>query len=185
MDKELYEEYKKMIYYIIKKIGIKYNEDEYYSVGELALAKALNTYDETKNCKLTTYIFNCVEFAILNEIRYKTLKKRSHNFTGISLDKEINDNNKVYDFISNGINIEKDFIKIEEIELLNKIIEILEPKDRYIINHFYAINGYKKMTKKELAEKFKVKPEHIGYIIQKNFKIIRKIMKDKLSESEG
>lgn len=49
--------------------------DDFLSDGYLAVTKALNTYDDTKNIKFVTYIAKCIQ----NEILYQLRKEKKHN----------------------------------------------------------------------------------------------------------
>ena len=102
--------------------------------------------------------------------------------TGLTLDENIKDNRKdipLYEIIDSGINIERDLIKKEKINLLNTIIAILEPKDRFMLEHYFCLFGKEKMTQKKIAEVLGVKDRYVTYRIKRAMRIIKKIMEDK------
>ena len=180
MDAKLFFNNTKLIHYVIKKIGIMYDLQECYDVGEMALIKAIQTYDETKGCKFTSYATNCIQYEIFNHLQYKSRAKRKNDFLNISIDDCFEDNGLVIEIIDSGVNLEKEIIEKEKIDLLNTIVEILEPNDSYMIKHYFELGKTEKMTQKEIANKLGIDQRQVSYRIKRALKIIKKIMQDRI-----
>ena len=171
-----------LIKYIIKNMRLEHNFDEYFSIGQIGLINAAKTFDESKGFKFSTYAGRCIEQEILKQINYEHTNKRKHNYFYISLDTILKGGNKstpLYEIIDSGTNIERDLIKKEKINLLNTIIAILEPKDRFMLEHYFGLLGKEKMTQKKIAEILGVNNRYVTYRIKRAMKIIKKIMEDK------
>lgn len=171
-----------LIKFVINKMGIMYNIEECYEAGELGLIKATKTFDENKGCKFTTYAIKCIQYEISNYLQYKSRESRKNDYLKISLDDNIEGDKKdipIYEIIDSGVNIERDLIKKEKTNLLNTIIAILEPNDRFMLEHYFGLLGKEKMTQKKIAEVLGVKDRYVTYRIKRAMKIIKKIMEDK------
>lgn len=172
-----------LINFVIKKMGLKYNLDECYAIGEETLIKASKTFDENKGCKFSSYATKCIQYEISNYLQYKGREKRKYDDYLISLDQEIDEQkNTLLDLLSDGKNLEEDIIKSEKIELLKKIILILEPNDRFMMVHYFELWENKKMEQKEIAKVLNVKQSYVQYRIKRAMRIIKKIMEDKYGE---
>ena len=183
MNENLFIENTPLIKFIIKKMGLKYNLEECYLVGEDALIKAVKTFDESKGFKFSSYATKCIQYELSNYLHYKNTKKRKYDDYLISLDKEIDEEkNTLLDLLSDGTNLEEDIIKSEKIELLKKIILILEPNDRFMMVHYFELWGNEKMEQKEIAKVLGVKQGYVSYRIKRAMRIIKKIMEDKYEE---
>ena len=185
MNEDLFIENVPLINFIIKKIGLKYNLEECYSIGEEALIKATKTFDETKGIKFSSYATKCIQYELFNYLRYKNTKKRKQDDFLISLDEEIDERkNTLLDLISDGTNLENDIIQCEKIELLKTIINILEPNDKFMMEHYFELWENKKMTQKEIAKFLNVKVSYVTYRIKRAMRIIKKIMEDKYGKED-
>lgn len=166
----------------INKLGLNYNIDDCYGAGLIGLIKACKSYDETKGRSLKSYIITYIRYEIFNYLKAQSFVKRKSNINTVSLDEPISQDNKeltLQDVLDSGIDIEKEYEDNERIKLLHKIILILDERDRYIIEHYYGINGCKKMTQTEIAKELNISTNSVFYHLNKSYGIIRKIMSDK------
>ena len=172
-----------LVNYTIKKFGFPSIYDGCYEMGLIALINAGRTFDETKGYQFNTYAVNCIKNEILKYIQLEKCKKRKANYDKVSLDEPIytdkvgNDIN-LLDVLSNGEDLEKDILKQEQINLLRTIIEILEPKDKFMMEHYFGLFDNKKMTQKKIAEVLGIKDRYVAYRIKRSMRIIKKIMED-------
>lgn len=178
MNENLILQNKPLINFVIKKMGLNYNLEECYSIGEEALIKASKTFDESKGYKFSSYATKCIRYELSNYLQYKGRGKRKYEDYLISLDEEKEDN-KLLDLLSDGTDLENDIIQSEKIELLKTIIAILEPKDRFMLEHSFGLWGNKKMTQTEIAEVLGTKQNYVSFRIKRAMRIIKKIMEDK------
>ena len=183
MNETLFIENQPLIKFVIKKMRLKYNLEECYLIGEDALLKAIKTFDESKGFKFSSYATKCIQYELSNYLQYKNTKKRKYDDYLISLDEEIDEEkNTLLDLISDGSDLEKDIIESEKIELLKTIISILEPKDKFMMEHYFELWGNKKMSQAKIAKILNVKQSYVQYRIKRAMRIIKKIMEDKYNE---
>ena len=180
MNENLILQNKPLINFVIKKMGLNYNLEECYSIGEEALIKATKTFDENKGYKFSSYATKCIQYELSNYLRYKTTEKRKQDDFLISLDEEIDEQkNTLLDLISDGTNLENEIIESERIELLKTIVTILEPKDKFMMEHYFELWRNEKMNQLEIAKVLNVKQSYVSYRIKRAMRIIKKIMEDK------
>ena len=167
----------RLVVYIAKRFentGI--NIEDLISIGTIGLIKAVSTFCADKNIKLATYASRCIENEILMYIR-----KNSGRFGEISIDEPLNadqDGNEL--LLSDILSSDEDsaveeVMKKEEIAIIHRAVNSLDPRDRQIIILRYGLDGYNEMTQKEVAD-------HLGisqsYISRLEKRIIAKLQKD-------
>lgn len=167
----------RLVVYIAKRFentGI--NIEDLISIGTIGLIKAVSTFCADKNIKLATYASRCIENEILMYIR-----KNSGRFGEISIDEPLNadqDGNEL--LLSDILSSDEDsaveeVMKKEEIAIIHRAVNALDPRDRQIIILRYGLDGYKEMTQKEVAD-------HLGisqsYISRLEKRIIAKLHDD-------
>ena len=148
MNDKMFIDNQKLIYFVINKMGIKYNFQECYDAGEIGLIKAMKTFDESKGFKFSSYAIKFVKNEICKYLQYSNRKRRKGDLKDTSLDIDIIQNVALLEIIDSGIDIENDCIEKEKIDLLNTIIEILEPNDNYMIKHYFGLGKYEKKDAK-------------------------------------
>ncbi len=180
MNETIFLENKALINFIIKKMKLNYNLEECYMVGEEALIKATKTFDETKGYKFSSYATKYIQYELSNYLQYKKCGKRKYDDYLISLNEEIeNTDTTLLEMIDSGINLEEDILKQEKIKLLKDIVYILEPQDKFMLEHYFELWGNKKMTQLEIAKVLNVKQNYVSFRIKRAMRIIKKIMEDK------
>lgn len=170
---------KGLIYFALNNMGVIYNLEEFYDIGEMGLIKASKTFNENVGVKFSTYATKCIQYEVCKYVKYKLRECRKDDYKLISLDEDIEEGLTLLETIDSGIDIEKEVLKRERIELLHKIIEILEPEDRYMLEHSYGLGKNKKMTYEEIGEKFGLKKRQVEHRVKRALRIIKKIMEDK------
>lgn len=154
----------RLVVYIAKRFentGI--NIEDLISIGTIGLIKAVNTFCADKNIKLATYASRCIENEILMYIR-----KNSGRFGDISIDEPLNadqDGNELLlsDILSSDEDSAVDEImKKEEIAIIHRAVNALDPRDRQIIILRYGLDGYDEMTQKEVADRLGISQSYIS-----------------------
>lgn len=172
---ELYNQYKGMIFKVIKDMHceIKNKEQyrEYYDIAEMGLIKAINNIREQEKIT-TTYFYKYMKNELINYFHYKTRPKRILLGTNMA---NIDDYN-----IDSGINIEMDLIRKSEIEELLNIVERLKPEYKELIKSHYGI-GRKSESFRNIARKNNVSTQSVQ---QKEQYIFKKIKKEYFNTSE-
>ena len=170
----------KLIYFVINKMGIKYNLQECYDAGEIGLIRAIKTFDESKGFKFSSYAIKFIKCEICKYLQYSNRKRRKGDLKDISLDTPISKNTTLLEAIDSGINIENDVIGKEKTDLLNTIISILEPNDAFMIRHYYGLGKYEKKLQKQIAKELGVEQNFVSYRIKRAMRIIKKIMETRI-----
>lgn len=163
--------------------------DDIKQIGSLGMIRAFETYQEGKGTSFSTYIYNCINWAIRNE--FHNLKRIHNQYNFTSLDHEIDEDTNIYDIIPNdSINVEGDVIEeltlLEYIQEFKRILTTTKANvfiDRYInelqikdIAAKYdktesAINSMLSQSRTELIRKsFRIRKEYQRYIKEKEAK---------------
>ena len=177
----------RLIDFMIFKMNLGHKLDDYYDIGLKALTQAGNTFDENKENIFSGYACVCIKNEILKQIDLENAKKRQSNVNTVSFDSEFcrDDNNNpitLLDVYDDGTDLEEEIIKQEKIDLLKAIIEILDPQDKFMMEHYFELWGNKKMTQVEIAKELGLNARFVCYRINRAMKIIKKIMEDKYGE---
>ena len=175
----------KLINFAIKDMGCIYNFDDYYEIGLIALVNAGRTFDETKGYKFANYAITCIKNEISKYIRLENYDKRKANYKTVSLyNKVTNESETTFiDVLPSKEDTEKEVLRQEKIKLLKTIIFILEPNDRFMLEHYFELWGKQKMNQTEIAKKLGVDQRYVSYRIKRSMRIIKKIMEDKYEKN--
>ena len=149
----LIEIYKPMIHSIIKKYDIPgYTAEDLYQEGVIALLKAQESFDENKNMKMETWVYNCINWRMsrLVEANKKHNKEISYNTT-------INDGDgnqtEVIDTIAD---LNDSYEEIEDLIMLDTYKTEIEnnlPEDKADLCILKWFNGF---TSKDIEETLNV-----------------------------
>lgn len=162
-----------LIHYVLKSLnntGVMY--DELFSVGMVGYAKALDSYDKSREVKFSTYAINCIK----NEVLFFLRKENKHNQNTTSL-------NKILSIDKNGNNLEleeimaddkmgdkglEDIILEEENkQVLLKAMEYLKEEERFILIYRFGLDRGIVKTQKEIADTINMSQANVSKI-QKN-----------------
>lgn len=172
----------RLVAHIVKKFEASYNDiDDLIGIGTVGLIKGIDTYSTDKKVKLTTYAAKCAENEIL--MFFRNNKKNSKNisiYDGISYDKEGNEIT-ILDILKTK---EPDFLEDiyvkDNIILLKKYLNILNSREREIIDCRYGLNGKEEKTQKEIAKEMKISRSYVSRIEKRAItKILREFIKNK------
>lgn len=171
--------------------------DELYVAGWHALAKAIKTFDPSKNLLFTTYSYRIILNEMIQEV--KKVKKKVKNKVGdemvetlavnISMDAPIrkdNNGNNIYfsDVISDTADrpdqsMDKDDLKIT----IMKALDMLDPTEKFVIIYRYGLDRDVKLTQKEIADKLKQSQANISKIEKNSRAKLRILLQGKIDES--
>lgn len=152
--KKLAEENHKLIYWFCWKNHL--DIDEWYDIIAIGYMKGINSYDETKGVKLSTYLSKTIKTEYLMVLRLKQAKSRIPETKISSLEFEFDigngsngekDKTNMYNFISDKNNDfeEQICLRID----LEKALKDIKIKDRHRRIYDLRIKGY---TYTEIAE---------------------------------
>lgn len=169
-----------LVSYTINQMNLKCDYEDFYDAGVEGLIKASSKFGENQKCKFSTFAVACIKNEILKELHVRSYNKRKANYVAFSLNKT---NEKIdvpfENLLKSDFDLEQDILKKEKIELLKTIISILEPKDKFMMEHYFELWGNKKMEQKEIAKILNVKQSYVSHRIKRAMRIIKKIMEDK------
>ena len=150
-------------------------QEDLVSIGTIGLIKAINTYDISKNIKLSSYASRCIENEIL--MHFRGNRKSSLNISlndAIDTDKDGNPLT-LMDILASDMDVAEDVDTMLKLELLDKYVEEeLTQREKEIIRNRYGIGGRRIMTQRELADKLDISRSYISRIEKKALQKLRK-----------
>ncbi len=160
--------------------SVNYDKEELVSIGNLGLIKAVDTFDPAKETALSTYAIKCID----NEINM-FLRKLKKVQKDISLSQPVNigqkDNERhIEDFLSDGLDIEEEYLNAETILRVRELVKKLPPALRETVNLYYGFNDGKRYTQEEIAKKANC----FKSTIHKRLKKAEKLIKRELEKQE-
>ena len=145
----------RLVAHIAKKYDSKnIDMDDLISIGTIGLIKGVDTFSPDKKVRITTYCARCIENEIL--MYFRKNNKYSKN---ISINETVG-----YDKDGNEIAIQ-DLLKVEnvdfcediavkdDISLLHKFMNVLNPREKRIIIERYGLDNKKEETQKSISKK--------------------------------
>lgn len=162
-----------LVYHQLHKFNLAYNEDA-ISYAMEALWKAASTYDESRNCKFSTYASTCIYNGIMMYLR---VSSKEQLLDTVSLEAELNEDGLTYEDLIAGSND----IELEQFSTINKAINRAianthNEKHKEIVIKWIESNF--EATQKELAEMLDISQAQVSRILS--------IFKNKLKkELEG
>ncbi len=162
----------RLVAHIAKKYGDENTLDDFISIGTIGLIKGIDTYDFSKNCKLSPYISRCIENEVLMTLRKD--KKRSSDISmddSLGTDKDGN-NLTLSDILPADTTDIADMLwaKIEEQKLYKTMKQTLTPTEIKILWHRYGLGNTKRKTQREIAEELGISRSYISRIEKKCLK---------------
>ena len=139
------------------------NIEDLISIGTIGLIKGVNTFRTDKNIKLATYASRCIENEILMYLR-----KNAGLRTEVSLDEPLNtdwDGKEL--LLSDVLGTDSDVVMrpMEEDvdrQLLSTAVGKLTPREQYIIQLRFGLQGQKELTQKEVADQLGISQSYIS-----------------------
>lgn len=164
----------RLVVFIAKKYESSLDSlEDLVSIGTIGLIKGINTYKIDKNIRLATYASRCISNEILMYLR-----KNKKRVADVSLDESL-----TYDSEGNELHLEdiigtdddlvtSNYEKKIDIELMKKVIEDLNSRDKQIIIMRYGLNNTNEYTQKEVAQMLGISQSYISRIEKK---VLRKL----------
>ena len=157
---------------LLMKVVSKYIMNPYLSiedlkqVGAIGMIKGFRTYKSDKGTKLSTYLYNNIEWAILQELKnYNRVKAQ---YTVVSLEGE---DNILYEIVPSTTNVSGEVIEdmtlqeyIQELEYILTPMQLSILLDRYINN----------ISIQDIANKHNIKYRKVQYIISQSQRMVLK-----------
>lgn len=151
------------------------SQDDLVSIGTIGLIKAIDSFDASKNIKLSSYASRCIENEIL--MHFRGNKKSAQD---VSLDETIDtdkDGNPLtlMDVMASDMNVAEDADTKLNLAVLDKFIDsTLTKREKEIIIKRYGLYGQKPLTQREIAQSMDISRSYISRIEKKALEKLRK-----------
>ena len=166
---QLIEHNLRLVVYIAKKFeNAETDLEDLISIGSVGLIKAINSFKPDKNIKVATYASRCIENEILMYLRKISKYKREVSLDEpLNIDAEGNELN-LTDLVPCEINCpQTDLDNRVEKQLLWKIINKLNPREKEIMVLRYGLDGKDEKTQKEVATDLGISQSYISRLEKK------------------
>lgn len=172
----------RLVAHIAKKFEKKnVDADDLISIGTIGLIKGIDSYNNDKSTKITTYAARCIENEIL--MYFRSNKKNLNNVSlndSIGYDKDGNEINLIDVLKDNSPDINEILHTKDNIKLLNKYLTLLTPREKDIIIKRYGLLNSDEYTQKEIAKQLKISRSYVSRIEKRALtKILREFIKNK------
>jgi len=150
---ELIEHNLRLVAHVAKKFdssGI--DHDDLISIGTVGLIKAVETYQPSKGTKFATYAARCIQNEILMQLRsQRKTRKDISLYSPIGTDKEGNEIT-IGDILgSDADETEKEVDKRIEISRMKKLMNILDDRERIVVELRFGLKDGQDWTQNEVA----------------------------------
>jgi len=159
----------RLVVYVAKKFANnEVDVEDLISIGSLGLIKAINSYKIDKNIKIATYASKCIENEILMYLRKISKQKKE-----VSLDEPLNVDSEgnelvLFDLIPSEKDCpQEDMEKMTEKEILWKVINKLNAREKEIMLLRFGLGGGEELTQKEVADNLGISQSYISRLEKK------------------
>lgn len=172
----------RLVAHIVKKFETKNTStDDLISIGTIGLIKGIDSYNDSKKTKITTYAARCIENEIL--MYFRSNKKTQNDVSlndSIGYDKDGNEINLI-DVLKDNT---KDFVEVintnDNITYLKEYLKVLNKREMDIIIKRYGLLNQKEQTQKEIAKNLHISRSYVSRIEKRALtKMLREFMKNK------
>lgn len=178
--KKLIEHNLRLVVHIAKKYeGCGETQDDMFSIGTIGLIKAVDSFSAGKGVKIATYAAKCIENEMLMHLR---ANKRNFQVASLSdaigSDKDGGEITLMDVIVDNEESITDRLIHKDRLTILANNLDILDDKEKEIINLRYGMNS-KELTQKEVAKKFNISRSYVSRIEKRALiKLLNQIKKE-------
>lgn len=166
----------RLVAYIAKKYNMGDKElDDLISIGTIGLIKGIDTFDDTKNIRLATYVARCIDNELLMMLRWeKKTAKDVYLYDSIGSDKEGNEINliDVIEYTDEDV-VERLTVEEQIQKLVPYIEETLTEREKEIIYMRYGILGTPPKTQKEIGKIYNISRSYVSRIEKKALEKLR------------
>jgi RNA polymerase sporulation-specific sigma factor len=172
----------RLVAHIVKKFESVYKDtDDLISIGTIGLIKGIDSYDSSKNIRITTYAARCIENEIL--MYFRSNKKYGNDVSlndYIGVDKDGNSISLIDVIQDEDVDLSIKISNAIDIEALIKYLDVLKKQEREIIIKRYGLFNSKEYTQKEIAHEMGISRSYVSRIEKKAlYKLLREFNKAK------
>lgn len=172
----------RLVAHIVKKFESKnISQDDLISIGTIGLIKGIDSYNDSKKTKITTYAARCIENEIL--MYFRSNKKSQNDVSlndSIGFDKDGNEINLIDVLKDNTTDFAEIIHTKENIKLLNGYLKLLNEREKEIIIKRYGLLNQKEKTQKEIAKELNISRSYVSRIEKRALtKMLKEFIKNK------
>lgn len=171
----------RLVAHIVKKYQSAEDDmEELISIGTIGLIKAVDTFDQEKARRLSTYAARCVENEILMYMRAKKKYMRETSYyEPIGTDKEGNEI-QLLDIMESGEPeaMEQIQLKDDSLHIYRLLEERLSERERLVLIMRYGLYGGREYTQREIAERLGISRSYISRIEKNALHRLREYFQD-------
>ncbi len=172
----------RLVAHIVKKFESKsMSQDDLISIGTIGLIKGIDSYNDSKKTKITTYAARCIENEIL--MYFRSNKKRESDVSlndSIGYDKDGNEISLI-DVLKDNTSDFADVIHTKDnIKDLSAYLNLLNAREKEIIVKRYGLLNQKEKTQKEIASELHISRSYVSRIEKRALtKMLKEFIKNK------
>lgn len=154
---------------------------ELISDGNMGLLRAIEKFDESKDVKFISYAVWWIRQAMLesikrrNAINFVEIEPNTDN--DVSMDKKLIEDDEDDTYFNNDFSNENDEkeseIKIGQKNIVIKLLNALDERERDVIESYYGINDKKELTLTDIGKKYNLSSERVRQIKKKGLMKLR------------
>ena len=171
----------RLVAHIVKKYQSAEDDmEELISIGTIGLIKAVDTFDQEKARRLSTYAARCVENEFLMYMRAKKKYMRETSYyEPIGTDKEGNEI-QLLDIMESGEPeaMEQIQLKDDSLRIYRLLEERLSERERLVLIMRYGLYGGREYTQREIAERLGISRSYISRIEKNALHRLREYFQD-------
>ncbi len=156
----------RLVAHIVKKFENKNtSQDDLISIGTIGLIKGIDSYNDTKKTRITTYAARCIENEIL--MYFRSTKKSQNDVSlndSIGYDKDGNEINLIDVLKDNSKDLAEMIHTKENIKQLSQYLNLLNKREKEIIIKRYGLLNQKEQTQKEIATTMHISRSYVSRI---------------------
>ena len=166
----------RLVAHITKKYSNDQNAEDLISVGIIGLIKGINSFNPEKNSRLASYIARCIENEVLMVLRgSKKLNNEVSLEESIGCDKEGNTLTLADIIPADNVDFADSLALKMDIKRLYAIIgKVLTRNETDIIIWRYGLDGKKRLTQKQVADKLGISRSYVSRIEKRAIKKLEK-----------
>lgn len=165
----------RLVAHIVKKYSQANDIDDLISIGTIGLMKGVDSFDNSKNTRLATYVARCIENEILMHLRHeKKFNSQVSLSEPIGYDQEGNEVSLMDVLVGDGEDVcEKVDKKNSMKKMFQKLREMKDEREKEIVFLRYGLFGKKPLTQKEVAKKLGISRSYVSRIEKKAIMSLR------------
>lgn len=173
----------RLVAHIVKKYeskDIDVDVDDLISIGTIGLIKAIDSYNLSKQTKITTYAARCIENEIL--MHFRSNKKNNNIISlndSIGFDKDGNEINLIDIIQDKSPEIIDILHNKDNVSQLSIYLKDLNSREKEIIIKRYGLYNQKEQTQKKIAKELGISRSYVSRIEKRALtKILRSFIKN-------